>query len=303
MASNKEILSGFTGGLKELLEKTLAEKLNDIETREKVVSERESKVNKILKAVETIKGGPVSLRVGQKVYVTTRDVLLSSEDSFFQGLLNPKFLREPVKGGLDDSKDVPKTSELFIPRDGDVFAFVLEYLTYGKLISNEMSESTLAKLEIDADYYLLPALKKQVKYLREGNTETKSANGSVCVWYTTLQMTNGYKSWNTPGLQNNSCGLVFNGTDTFTSTKGGTYRVCVRVNGSTSGANSDHVAIHVQGVALHRCFGGLNTGHYATFHLNEIIQVNTGGRVQIYQQINSNNLAETLDNSVSFERL
>ncbi len=55
----------------------------------------------------------------------------------------------------------PEKDIYFIPRDGYVFQYVLEYLLYGQLLGFYSIEM-LRKLEIDADFYLLPQLKEAV---------------------------------------------------------------------------------------------------------------------------------------------
>jgi hypothetical protein len=65
-------------------------------------------------------------------------------------MLNPQF-----KKMSDDT--------YFIARDPTSFQYVLEFLTYGSLLSDIQDEGVLKKLIADADFYQLPALQKQAK--------------------------------------------------------------------------------------------------------------------------------------------
>jgi len=91
-------------GLETLIHRALAQKSEELDTREKLVTEREKKVDHILKNVQT--QGCVKLQVGSVFYDIAADVLLSNKESYFHGLLNPKFSQD---------KEVH-----FISRDGDL---------------------------------------------------------------------------------------------------------------------------------------------------------------------------------------
>ncbi len=53
----------------------------------------------------------------------------------------------------------PKDGIYFIARDEGIFEYVLEYLIYGELVTTIDKPSTLKKLQMDADFFLLPGLK------------------------------------------------------------------------------------------------------------------------------------------------
>ena len=77
----------------------------------------------------------------------------------------------------------------------------------------------------------------------------------------------------------------------------------VKVNGTSSSANSDHIAIHVNGRPVSRSMVGLNTGHQIACHLNEVISLTAGSYFQISQQFNGNNLSDHIYNSLYVEYL
>ena len=63
----------------------------------------------------------VKLNVGGMQYVTTRDTLMTYGDNFFSALLSEKF--KVAKDG----------ESIFIDRNGELFALVLDYLRTGEL--------------------------------------------------------------------------------------------------------------------------------------------------------------------------
>jgi len=123
----------------------------------------------------------------------------------------------------------------------------------------------------------------------------------VASWKTTQTMTTGHKNWNTPDMEAKTLVTLGGDNYTFTIQKAGIYRISCKVNGSTSGANSDHIALYVNGAQVSRSFVGMNTGYYAAFHLNEVVRFAAGSTFSIYQQINSNNLGSAIDNSLCIE--
>ncbi|KAJ3193797.1 EF-hand domain-containing protein 1 [Irineochytrium annulatum] len=119
---------------------------------------------------------PILLRVGDRLFHTSRDVLLSHSNSFFSGMLSDNF----KTNGADEP--------YFIPRDGDVFEHILRFLVYDDL--PPLSDFMLRQLIKDADFYGLDALKEKVAGL-EGATagvEVNAAAGDVIalrVWWST----------------------------------------------------------------------------------------------------------------------
>jgi len=146
--NNPGVLDEFGTRLQNLFDQTFADKSKELTERERIVSEREAKVDRVL--ANTSFKGNIRLQVGQITYYTRVETLQKAPYSFFTGLLNPDLnidLKEPI----------------FIDRDGEVFKYVLEYLTYGKLVSQIENDGVIQKLLLDADYYLLPGLEEQLK--------------------------------------------------------------------------------------------------------------------------------------------
>jgi len=144
-------LAQFGDKLKDLLCKTIERQTADLDQRERRVAEREQRLETYFRHQHS--SSKVVLRVGQQQFWTSSDVLLSKPDTYFHGMLNPEFRRE------DDGT-------CFIARDGESFACVLEYLTYGD-ISLPASSPLLGRVKADADFYGLPGLREAVER-REG---------------------------------------------------------------------------------------------------------------------------------------
>jgi len=89
--------------------------------------------------------GKVVVKVGNKEFHTTSDILCSKDDgSYFSALL-----RFPGKRESDGS--------FFIPREPELFDYVLEFLIHGRLFPIK-DERLLLKLAEEANYYALPTL-------------------------------------------------------------------------------------------------------------------------------------------------
>jgi len=119
--SGTNTLGDFGTGLQKLIDETVKTKMNEIDEREKALIEREKKMQQFFESNHT--KGQIRIRVGDRLFYTTSDVLLSQKDSYFSGLLNPQFAK-------------PEDGIFFIAREAAVFEFVLEYLLYGQLVSN-----------------------------------------------------------------------------------------------------------------------------------------------------------------------
>ena len=85
----------------------------------------------------------------------------------------------------------------------------------------------------------------------------------VAAYTTTSQQTSGFKTWSQSLRETKEVVLAPN-QHTFTVSDQGLYRIVVKVNGATSGGNSDHIALHVNGSEVSRSMAGLNTG--VAFH-------------------------------------
>ena len=95
--------------------------------------------------------------VGGVVFTTTVEILTSVPDSFFSK-------------ALDGTWNSAKTSTLLIDRDGTHFQHVLNYLTFGFLPRDpagrcNISKEVLELLAVEADFYGLPLLGKEIDQL------------------------------------------------------------------------------------------------------------------------------------------
>mmetsp|Transcript_1903 Transcript_1903/g.3010 ORF Transcript_1903/g.3010 Transcript_1903/m.3010 type:complete len:246 (+) Transcript_1903:109-846(+) len=99
----------------------------------------------------------IQCRVGGTLFSTTVETLLAANDSYFNAAL----------------KNCWKKSEnqcLEIDRDGTHFQYILDYLRYGNLPRDsagrcKISQEVLEALIVEADYYLLPLLVKEIDQL------------------------------------------------------------------------------------------------------------------------------------------
>lgn len=92
-------------------------------------------------------------------------ILLSAGECYFSALLSPKF--ENSEGTY------------FIPRDGKSFSYILEYLTYGSIISVPDDAAMLKKVILDADYFGLPQLSEALKKIKSTAAQDSSAPGCL----------------------------------------------------------------------------------------------------------------------------
>ncbi len=148
----------------------------------------------------------------------------------------------------------------------------------------------------------------------------------VAAYTTTSQQTSGFKTW-TRCIRDVSIFQRSSDCTSFSVAIAGFYRIVVKVHGATSSANSDHIALHVNGTEVARSVAGLNTGpaccwlkldkiwirsiieilwllgYQIACHLNEIVQLGAGGNFRIYQQFNGNSVASETYNSLIVEEL
>jgi len=84
------------------------------------------------------------IKVGDKEFHTSSDILCSKDGSYFSALLHFNGKRE-------------SDGSYFIPREPQLFEYVLEFLIHGKLFPIK-DERVLLKLAEEANYYALPSL-------------------------------------------------------------------------------------------------------------------------------------------------
>jgi len=209
-------LGQFGDQLKDLLCKTIEQQTRDLDERERRVAEREQKLEEYF--AQQHSSCKVVLRVGQRQFWTTSSVLLSRPDTYFHGMLNPEFKRE------DDGT-------FFIARDGESFAHVLEYLTYGE-ISLDPDSPLLGRICADADFYGLPGLREAAERLSAGRlshgmwqSSVSAAHNSLIKWDVTVVEAS-------PWL----CSLSEDMTQV-TLTRDGTYLVSVKVTSNPHSGN------------------------------------------------------------------
>ena len=96
----------------------------------------------------------IKLSVGGRIFVTKRCTLCAYPDSLLGKIFDPdsKFARPAEIDGC-----------VFIDRDPDMFAHVLNYLRGNSKYQSELCKDELLKLECEADYYSLHDLLLEVK--------------------------------------------------------------------------------------------------------------------------------------------
>lgn len=95
----------------------------------------------------------IVIRVGQDIFHTTSAVLLCHPETYFHGMLSGNFKKQ-------------EDGSYFIARDGESFKYILEFMTYGRLCSAIHDRGLLRKLLVDADFYGLSTLYKQVEQMQ-----------------------------------------------------------------------------------------------------------------------------------------
>jgi len=278
------IFGEFGKGLQDLIHQAIAKKEEELVERERIVAERQKKVDSILANLET--KGVVKLQVGQATYYTRADTLQKEKDSFFCGLLNPDLRSEK-------DKDQP----FFIDRDGEIFKYVLEYLTYGKLVSIIDDSGLLEKLLLDADYYVLPGLKAQLKDF----PLAKHNKGSILLRVqSSATVTNGsYISWNiamtVPALhfQHNDSTIKIKQT--------GLYQIIIKyiVQCSTNGQGNACIDLYVSDQVVARVYHGQNDGYQQSRSLMEILPLQVNDTIKVMYRSNTNGVADQLGNSMT----
>lgn len=274
----------------ESINKSVVEKTKELDTKEKEILAREEKVEKVLGRLSKCKN-KVTLRVGDQLFYTTSDVLRSVKDSYFCALLNPDF-GEPEEGIYS------------IPREAEVFKYVLEFMIYGQLISELEDRNVLKKLVVDAEYYLLPQLKEQAekqlkqhaeKQLREQSAKPNPVGGAgVGAIY--AKFVNGihggtgqYWQWHSTQACNPTFFTLSTqhyANDTITVLAQGTYLVMVRTACRDSG-NGNYMALYVNGADVARTYSGINTNYSTSQQVNEVLMLKSGDKIQVYHTYSS----------------
>jgi len=276
------VITEFGQGLETLIHRALAQKSEELDTREKLVTEREKKVDHILKNVQT--QGCVKLQVGSVFYDIAADVLLSNKESYFHGLLNPKFSQD---------KQVH-----FISRDGDIFKYVVEFLTYGKLISN-LSPEEREKLTIDADFFLLPSLVEQIKKRPPmAATPTPKKLCLIKLFSSVQTAANSLIQWNSVEINGPTSHFTHNGACRITINETGLYEVHVRC-GRNNASNGTYLALRKNGTDTAHSYQSDANSHYNSASLHEILSINKNEYLEVYNGGGTPTLGDGLSTKIT----
>lgn len=253
--------------------------------------EREKKVDHILKNDHL--PDKVTIRVGDRLFYTTSTILISTEkENYFHGLFTSKFKK-------------PEDGIYFLARDPKCFEYVLEFLTYGSLVSEIGDRNLLKKLAIDADFYLLPELKEQAQKQLDSipNLIPNLKDQTQCV---VAKFQNGscsgsgaYWSWNSTVLINNQYFQLrtqnYN-NDTVTVLRKGTYLISIRVGVQTQ-ANT-YSSLYINGSDVARSYISCGNAHYyQSPQIIEVFPLNANDKLQVYSSYTSGPLNNNPHNS------
>jgi len=279
------IFGDFGKGLQDLLHQALATKEAELAEREKIVTEREKNVDRVFVHLNT--SGIVKLQVGQVLYYTRADTLQREKESFFSGLLNPE---------LRSEKD--KDQVIFIDRDGETFKYILEYLTYGKLVSIIQDPGVLQKLLLDADYYVLPGLLEQLKVV----SSTSHCKDKILlqVRSTATSTPGSYFNWNV-ATSVPASHFQHNGSTIITIKQTGVYQINIRYvfQCSSTGQGSANIDLHVSNLVVARVYHGQSDNYQKSGCLVEILPLQANDTISVMYRSNSNGVADPLGNSLT----
>ncbi|KAK3283061.1 hypothetical protein CYMTET_9230 [Cymbomonas tetramitiformis] len=218
----------------------------------------------------------VKVQVGDRQFVTTKDILCTAENSLFDIKFSERWRDREEEG----HHQVPAPVEMFFPRDPEMFKLVLEYLTYDELFSaEELSLSQIRKLEADASFYGLKNLENLAKSLVLRHSFTPYArfasakqvlHGTCVSWTQEL-----------PGTVD----LFLRSADycTLTATRKGVYKVSATVNivgHPTSGAV--YLALRCQEREVARSYCTSGNGWQNNVNIHDIRHLDKGDTVGVY---------------------
>jgi hypothetical protein len=273
----------FSDNLKSLIETTLSQKTAEIEERERLVAIREANIDHIMKNNHI--RGRIKLQVGSVVFDTSADILKRDDYSYFHGFLNPEF---------NQGKD-----GLFIARDGEVFKYILEYLTYGKLLSTITDPGLGEKLRLDAEFYLLPGLLQQLPDRKDPEIPDNSR-----MWFRIRSKSsatnNTYFCWDTPDspqFHSRHFTAADNNTAIVVKTKG-LYQIFVSYGCVCSG-NSHAVDLYVNDTVVTRNYHGQSDGYQQSRLLQHIHPIAAGDKIKVLYKSNSASVTDPLATSLT----
>eukprot|EP01090_Pellita_catalonica_P012710 TRINITY_DN2837_c0_g1_i2.p1 TRINITY_DN2837_c0_g1~~TRINITY_DN2837_c0_g1_i2.p1 ORF type:complete len:238 (+),score=45.53 TRINITY_DN2837_c0_g1_i2:247-960(+) len=226
------------------------------------------------------------------------------KNSYFHGILNPAFQKQDEEEEEEESGDTIR--EFHISRDGHIFKYILEYITYGDLFSS-LPRSDMIKLALDADFYSLPDLKALIEKKLESNTKNEKStsriqdSSGVAKWHSTIGASNGgYWNWNITKIAPDAEFYTCAG-NMITVKKKGLYLICIRVTGTNS--STAYASLYVNGSERARAFQCENTNYIITYQINETFAFNTADRLQVYQCTNGNPANTAICNTFSIVAL
>ncbi|CAO3689625.1 unnamed protein product [Rhizopus stolonifer] len=91
----------------------------------------------------------VKLNIGGKPFITFKATL--EEIGFFWEIF------------VKDQRTLNEKEEIFIDRDGTLFEYVLDFLRVGNLDSISTDTCLLHRLQVEEEFYKIPALEKEIK--------------------------------------------------------------------------------------------------------------------------------------------
>jgi len=272
----------------------VAAKIAQIDKREKELEEREKKVAQILEIQDKKSKGFVKLRVGNELFISKVSILTSVKDSFFHGLLSHETERI-------------NEDEYYIPRDNVSFRYVLEFLTYGKLLSQISDKGVLQKLVADADYYILEQLKQNaLEQLKQNELEQSKRNALeqsklselellknlpklisstkiIGKWCANAAPSNGgYWNWNIVEIAPPSSHFTLSSGHTITFNVTGLYQISVATS-LINTSNGSYMSLYRNGSPVTNSYRADANGYYNSWYLNEILNINASDYIQIYQ--------------------
>lgn len=284
----------LVSAVNKLFQETFEGEALKLDQREKDVTERERKMEENMKNQHS--GSSVKIRVGEKLFYSAPSILTTYKDSYFSVMLATKVETEMV----DDA--------YFIARSPKSFEYVLEFLTYGKILTPITDPGFKKLLEKDADFYMLDQLKEELKNVTIKENIIKQppplqTQAPILVSKFQSNQCGGsgnYWHWNKTLLD--ECKITSSG-HTLTITQEGTYQIMVKVTCGNSNQGY-YVAIYHNGNDVsqaYHCEG--NCYQYNTWHLNDILQLKANDKIQIYQAYNGSPYNSHNANSLNFIKL
>ena len=174
---------------------------------------------------------------------------------------------------------------------------MLEYLTYGKLITEIKQKNVLEKLIIDSEYYVLPDLCQQAK-----NLFLKiSIKNKIAKWQSTSSQNQGYWNWNIAVIQPDQNLYQIVSSNTLLVKLEGVYLILIRT--ALSYNQQSYIDLYINGTALTRSIGYSNDNQSHSHEINEVFTLKSGDKIQIFMNSNNNYNSTALCNQLSIIKI